>query len=63
MIKIFAILTAILAATLSSPTKAEAHTLWVAPALIGGLGAMILSLRQTTKHSKQKRVRHALRSH
>ena len=63
MTKIFAVLTAILTASFSVPTKGEAHPLWVAPALIGGLGAMVLSLRQTTKYSKQKRVRHALRSH
>lgn len=58
MTKTFAVLTAILAASFSVPTKAEANPAWVGAVLMGaGLGGVILSFRQATRHAKQQRVR------
>jgi hypothetical protein len=58
MIKVLAVLTAILAASLSVPTKAEANPAWVGAVLIGaGLRGVILSFRQATRHLKQARMR------
>jgi hypothetical protein len=58
MTKTFAVLTAILAASFSVPTKAEANPAWVGAVLMGaGLGGVILSFRQATRHGKQQRVR------
>jgi hypothetical protein len=57
MTRTFAVLTAILAASFSVPTKAEANPAWVGAVLMGaGLGG-ILSFRQATRHAKQLRAR------
>jgi hypothetical protein len=59
MIKPFALIAAILTASVAVPTRSEAHPALAGPALVLGIAGIALSFRQATRYTKQQRVRTA----